>query len=96
MKEIKLDDPGETGNIIFPEAYYVGQNHAAFLTFESDNDYANNMSYLNRIDLETLTVEAKIVSVKAAQTYILGVLADGRILFFYSLNPSEEGICITE
>ncbi|NLW07339.1 MAG: hypothetical protein GX039_05105, partial [Clostridia bacterium] len=97
VKEIELKDPGETGYIVFPEACYVGLDYAAFITCEfDDNDYANNMSYLNRLNLKTLAVEDKIVTVKAANTSILGVLADGRILFWYSLNPSEEGIGITE
>lgn len=60
------------------------------------SDNANNMFYLNRLNLKTLLTEPKIISVKAAETHILGVLADGRIVFWYSLNPSENGLCITK
>jgi len=35
------------------DSYYTGQNYAAFITYEGfDNDYANNMSYMNRLNLE--------------------------------------------
>jgi len=50
------------------------------------------MSFINRLNLNALIVEPKIISVKAAGTHILGVLADGRVVFWYSLNPSENGV----
>lgn len=97
LTELALAEPGDTGYIRFKESAYVGKNYAAFITTEHDKvDNDNNMAYLNRINLETFEVEEQIVSVKAAQTCLLGVLADGRILFWYSLNPSESGICITK
>lgn len=97
VKEISLDDPGETGDIRMPDLCYVGQNYAAFITYKrDDSDNANNMFYLNRLNLKTLLVEPEIISVKAAEPHILGVLADGRIVFWYSLNPSENGVCITK
>lgn len=97
VREIRLNDPGETGDIRSPDLCYVGQNYAAFITYKRDDrDNSGNMFYLNRLDLKTLTVDPGIISVKAAGTHILGVLADGRIVFWYSLNPSEEGICITK
>lgn len=54
------------------------------------------MTYLNRVNLITFQVEEQLVLVKGAETYILGVLADGRVLFWYSQNPIESGICITK
>jgi len=48
------------------------------------------------LNLKTLQIEPKIISVKATETHILGVLTDGRIVFWYSLNPSENGVCITK
>jgi hypothetical protein len=97
VKEIKLGDIDDGGYIRFPDSAYVGQNYAAFLThrFDTNND-DNNMSYLYRFNLKTLKVDSKIVSVKAAQTHILGVLADGRVVFWYNLNPSENGVCIAK
>ena len=50
----------------------------------------------NLCHLKTLQIEPKIISVKAAEAHILGVLTDGRIVFWYSLNPSENGVCITK
>lgn len=50
----------------------------------------------NRLNLKTLQIEPKIISVKAAEAHILGVLTDGRIVFWYSLNSSENGVCITK
>jgi len=97
VTEIELDNPGDTGYIRFPEYCYVGQEYASFITTVWDNsDNANNMSYINRLNLKTFKVEQNIASVKAAQTHILGVLEDGRIVFWYSLNPSESGICVTK
>ncbi|MDD2421322.1 MAG: hypothetical protein PHU78_04200, partial [Heliobacteriaceae bacterium] len=97
IKEITLEDPGDTNDIRWPEHCYVGQDYAAFITRKWDSsDPAQSMFYLNRINLKTLQLEPKIISVKAAQTYILGVLADGRILFWYNLNPSENGVCLTK
>lgn len=54
------------------------------------------MFYLNLLDLQKLEVRPQVVSVKAAEPYLIGVLADGRILFSYNLNPSENGICLTK
>ncbi len=97
VTELTLADPGDTGYIRFMESAYMGQNYAAFIITRHDNaDNDNNMAYLNRVNLETFQVEEQLVSVKAAQTYLLGVLADGRIIFWYSLNSSENGICITK
>ncbi|MGI6686434.1 MAG: hypothetical protein ACOX47_13375 [Bacillota bacterium] len=97
LTELALVDPGDTGYIRFMETAYMGQNYAAFITTRHDNaDNDNNMAYLNRVNLKTFQMEEQLVSVKGAETYILGVLADGRILFWYSLNPSESGICITK
>lgn len=96
VKEIHLDDRGDTGYIIMPDQYYVGQNHAAFITSSYDkSDNANNKYYINSLNLKTMQAEPKIITIKAANTYILGVLADGRIIFWYDLNPSENGVCIT-
>lgn len=97
LKELALAEPGDTGYIRFMETAYMGRNYAAFITTRHDNmDNDNNMTYLNRINLKTFRVEEQLVSVKAAQTNLLGVLTDGRILFWYSLNPCESGICITK
>ncbi|MTI83077.1 MAG: hypothetical protein FH756_04065 [Firmicutes bacterium] len=97
VKEIKLGDIDDGGYIRFHGSAYVGQNYAAFLTHRFDTDNGdNNMHYLYRLNLKTLKVDSKIVSVKAAETHILGVLADGRVLFWYNLNPSENGLCIAK
>jgi hypothetical protein len=96
LQEISLEDTGDTGHISIPDHCYVGPNHAAFITFKLDQtDNTNNMFYLHRLNLKTWLIEAEIISVKAADTHILGVLADGRIVFRYNLNPSENGVCIT-
>lgn len=96
LKEIALKDTGDTDYITPSDYIYVGQNYAAFITTTWDeDDYANNMSYIKRINLNTLEVEPGVASVKAADVHILGVLSDGRVLFSYYLNPSEKGICIT-
>lgn len=97
VRDIKLNNPRETGDIRFPELCFVGQDYAAFITYEYDyTDNANNKHFINRLNLKTFEEESDIVSVKAAETRILGVLADGRIVFWYNLNPSEKGICITK
>ena len=97
VKEISLKDPGDTGDIRMPDYWYIGQNFASFITYKRDGiDNANNMVYLNCLSLKTSLTELKIISVKAAESHILGVLVDGRIVFWYSLNPSESGICITK
>ncbi|MGI6225864.1 MAG: hypothetical protein ACOYJ1_06375, partial [Peptococcales bacterium] len=97
IQEIPLEDPGDTGYIVMSDQLYVGQNFAAFITSRNDNiDYTNNVNYINRLNLKTLQVGSKLITVKAAGTHILGVLSDGRILFWYNLNPSENGICITK
>lgn len=93
---IKLAEPGDIGFIRMSDSCYVGQDYAAFLTFTRDrNDNAQNMVHLSRLNLRTLQIEPKVVSVKAAETHILGVLADGRIVFWYDFNPSENGVGIT-
>lgn len=97
LTEIYLENPGETGVIREPGHCYVGQNYAAFVTYEPDHqNRANSVYYLNRLNLQTFTVESHIIKVTAAPANILGVLADGRIIFWYSLNPSEAGVCITK
>jgi len=96
VQEISLEDPGDTGYIVMPDQLYVGENFAAFITSKYDrSDHANNVNYINRLNLTTLQLEPKIITAKAAETHILGVLADGRTLFWYNLNPSENGVCIT-
>lgn len=93
---IELDQPGDTGYIRFDHQYYVGQHFAAFVTSKiSGTGRANDRHYLNRIKLETLEPEQEIVSITAAEPHILGVLADGRIVFWYQFNSAEKGICIT-
>ncbi|NLI90681.1 MAG: hypothetical protein GX434_00355 [Peptococcaceae bacterium] len=97
LMEIKLERTGDTGFIRYSDYGYVGRNQAAFITVKMDrSDSANNMYYLNRVNLKTLMVEQETISVKATSPHILGVLADGRIIFWYELNPSEKGICISE
>lgn len=97
LREIALKDIGDTGYIIPSDHTYVGQNYAAFIiTTWDEYDYANNMSFIKRINLKTFEVEPEVASVKAADVHILGVLSDGRVLFSYYLNPSENGVCITD
>lgn len=96
VHEINLEDTGDTGYIRDSDYGYIGQNYGAIITTKRDvNDNANNMFYINRLNIEKQAVEAHIISVKAAGTHILGVLADGRIVFWYNFNPSENGVCIT-
>ncbi len=96
FEQIVLTEPGDTGDIRMPYHCYVGQGYSAFITYNTDyDDNANNMFYLNQLNLNTLLIETQIISIKAAETHILGVLADGRIVFWYNYNPSENGICIT-
>ncbi|MDX9871294.1 MAG: hypothetical protein RBT41_02600 [Clostridia bacterium] len=97
VQELAVNEPGDTGYIRFIEQSFVGKNYASYITTEHDNmNNDNNMAYLNRVNLQTFQVEEQVISVKAAQVYLLGVLADGRIIFWYSLNPSEYGVCITQ
>jgi len=97
LKEVQLADSGETGEIRGNGYNYVGQNFAAFITNKRDlDDNANDMFYLNLLDLQKLEVQPQVISVKAAEPYLIGVLGDGRILFSYNLNPSENGICLTK
>lgn len=97
VAEPELKEPGDTGYII-PDYYsYVGQNYAAFVTSKLDyNDNTNNIYYINRLDLKTMELEPKVISITPAEPHILGVLEDGRIMFWYSQNPSIYGICITK
>jgi hypothetical protein len=95
LTEIKLEDTGETGDIIDDSYCFVGQNFASFITYKW-NENANNMFYINRLDLKTLIIEPQIISIKAADTRITGVLNDGRIVFSYNFNPSEKGVCVTK
>ena len=93
---IELEEPGDTGYIRFDHQCYVGQDFAAFVTSKiSGTGRANDRHYLNRIKLETLEPEQEIVSITAAEPNILGVLADGRIVFWYQFNQVEKGICVT-
>jgi hypothetical protein len=55
-----------------------------------------NMYFLNRFNINTKTAEEKLMSVKAAEIYILGVLCDGKIIFWYKFTQGEKGICITK
>ncbi|MDX9871280.1 MAG: hypothetical protein RBT41_02530 [Clostridia bacterium] len=97
IKEIALAEPGEDQSRRPSDYCYVGPNHAAFITYTWDsNDNDQSMFYLNHLNLDTFTLEERIIAVKAAHTYILGVLPDGRIVFWYFLNPSESGVCITK
>jgi len=96
IAEVNLGDIGDGGYLITEGSNYVGRNYAAFLSIRyADNDYAKTMYYIHRYNIEKSVVKKNVISVKAAQTYILGVLADGRIVFWYYLNPSEKGLCIT-
>jgi len=94
--EIHLEDRG-VPHIVMPGELYVGRNFAAFITIHQyPNDPAKNTTYyIQRLNLKTMQLETKVVTVKGAGTNISGVLADGRIVFWYFLNPSEQGICIT-
>lgn len=96
VTEIEIGQPGDTGYIRFDHQCYVGNDFAAFVTSKrSGGDRANDRHYLNRIKLETLELKQEIVSITAAEPHILGVMADGRIVFWYQLNMEEKGICVT-
>lgn len=95
MTEINLEDPDYTGNIVLEDFRYVGQNYAAFVTARFDNkDNAKSIFYINHLNLRNMELKPKIISITAAYPHILGVLEDGRIMFWYHLNPSESGICV--
>lgn len=95
--EIPLEDKGDTGYIVMSDQLYVGESYAAFITSRQDQtDNAENEHYINCLNLSTMQVEPKIITVKAAEVHLLGVLADGSVMFWYNLNPSENGICITK
>ena len=95
VHDLQLEDPGDVGFIIPPDHLYVGRNFAAFITFKLDRtDHANNMFYLHRFNLATMQLEEKVLSVKAADTHLLGVRADGMLVFWYESNPSVKGIGI--
>lgn len=97
VKTIELDRPGDAGAIRDHGYSYVGQNHAAFITMHRDrSDNTQSMYYISRVQLKTLEAEHDIIAVKASSPYLLGVLSDGRMIFWYDLNPSERGICLSE
>ncbi|RJE47178.1 hypothetical protein A7K50_04180 [Dehalobacter sp. MCB1] len=96
VTEIKLAQPGDTGYIRSDYQSYLGQDFAVFVTSkQTGTDSVNAIHFLNRIRLETLKPEQQIVSVTATDPHILGVLGDGRIVFWYQFNPAEKGICVT-
>lgn len=96
VQEIELEKPGDTGFIRDYDYSYIGESYGAFITTAVDrNDHTESMNYLNRVNLDTLDVEQQILSIKATRLRILGVLADGRIIFWYDFNPSERGVGIT-
>lgn len=97
LMKLNLEDNGDTGGIIDSTFCFVGQNFASFITYTWDEyDTPSSMFYINRLDLKTMMIKPQVISVKAASTYILGVLNDGRTVFWYNLNPSENGVCITK
>ena len=97
IEEIILTNPGDTKFIRFPYDCYIGLNYGVFNTYKWNNqDYTKTKVFINRMDLKTLSVEEHLISITATQPNILGVLKDGRIIFWYFLNPTEKGICITK
>lgn len=95
-KTTTIDLPVEN-NFEIPDSC-VGENFAAMVIEE----YQNNTLYvIHRLDLKTLQVEPGVIAFNDIESSthldvkILGVLADGRIIFSYELYPSESGICIT-
>lgn len=97
VSELELKETGDTGFII-PDYYsYVGQKHAAFVTSKIDNkDRAKDVYYIHSLDLKTKDISSDLISITAGEPHILGVLGDGRIVFWYIINPAEMGICITK
>lgn len=97
VSEFKLKEKGDTGYIIPYYYSYVGQNHAAFVTSKIDNrDRAKDVYYIHGMNIKTKDISSNIISITAGEPHILGVLEDGRIVFWYSINPAEMGICITK
>lgn len=85
----------------FQDNVYVGENYAAYATCVwyddgDENETKNDMHYINRLNVKTLETENDILAVKGGGPHILGVLADGRVLFRYSYKESESGVCITK
>lgn len=96
VKEIPLEDPGDTGFIFMTDQRFVAGNFAAFITFrQSPVNNTDDEAYINRLNLKTMALEPKLITVQGASTHLLGVLEDGRVLFWYDLNPSERGLGVT-
>lgn len=86
---------------LFQDNAYVGENYAAFVTYvwDDDNDESetkNDTYYINRLNLKTMETENDIMVIKGGGPQILGVLADGRVLFRYTYKDSESGVCIAK
>lgn len=97
LTEVPLKDTGFIAEIIGQSMCYTGKNYAAFVTYKMDNDdLANRMYYINRLNLKTLELENQIITVKAAGIYISGVTDDGQIIFYYEYNPGENGVAVTK
>lgn len=74
---------------------YVGDNYAAFATYvPNENEAENVMYYISRINLKTLEIESDLLAIRSGGPHIMGVLTDGRVLFRYYYNESENGVCI--
>ncbi|MDF2674539.1 MAG: hypothetical protein K0R09_2807 [Clostridiales bacterium] len=96
IAQINLEDQGDAGYIVPDYFRYVGQNYAAFVTGKFDSkDNAKSTFYINHLNLRNMELKPKLISITATDPHILGVLKDGRIIFWYNLNPSESGICVT-
>lgn len=54
------------------------------------------MTYINRLNIKTFKLEPKLLSIKASDAHILGVIKDGRIIFWYDYYSCEKGVCITK
>ncbi len=85
----------------FQDNVYVGENYAAYATYvwyddNDENETKNDMYYINRLNLKTLETENDILEIKGGGPHILGVLADGRVLFCYNYRESESGVCIAK
>jgi hypothetical protein len=52
VQEIHLENRGDTGYIVMPEQYYIGENFAAFITHDLDrSNYINNQNHINKLAL---------------------------------------------
>lgn len=82
---------GEMDYVLFQDMLYNGSSQVAFLTISS-----NQISHINRLDLDSGQVDGNLLSIEGALVSIIGVLQDGRIICDYNRNPAENGLIVIQ